>query len=301
MNNYTIFDFQRDFPDDATCLDWLRDWRWPDGIQCDTCKRVTKHHRIIKRMSYSCDHCGNHVHPMAGTVYEKTRTPLRIWFHAIFLMASTRCGISAKQLQRETGVTYKTAWRMFRQIRSLLSEDTGMFSGSVEVDETYVGGKVRNKHASQRKGNVIGRGVGKTPVVGVVQRGGKVTAFVTPNVARATVMPIIQAKVLPRTMVYTDEYKIYNRLPENGYGHRRIAHAEKVYVVGDIHTNTIEGFWSLMKNGIRGVYHSVSTHHLQSYVNEYAFRYNHRRDTEPMFTTMMLRVPALARKDGTPS
>ncbi|HUF54277.1 MAG TPA: IS1595 family transposase [Dehalococcoidia bacterium] len=282
---YTIRDFDRDFPTDEACLDWLRDFLYPAGIYCKICKKTTKHHRIKNRMSYSCDYCGHHEHPMSGTIFQDTRTPLRSWFHAVFLMASTRGGISAKQLQREIGVTYKTAWRMFRLIRSLLEENTGSLGGQVEVDEAYIGGKRRG----QRTGRP-GKDSNKTPVLGIVQCGGKVAALVTPDVSRATVMPIIEAKVLPRSMIYTDDYKVYNPLSDKGYGHRRIAHSEKVYVMGDVHTNTIEGFWSLLKNGIRGVYHSVSSRHLQSYINEYTFRYNHRSDEVPMFASMIGRV-----------
>jgi transposase-like protein len=117
-----------------------------------------------------------------------------------------------------------------------------------------------------------------------VQRGGKVTAIVASNVSRATIMPFVRSKVLPETMIYTDEFAGYDKLTDSGYGHRRVRHAEHVYVIGDAHTNTIEGFWSLLKNGIRGVYHSVSTKHLQDYINEYTFRYNHRRDNTPMYS-----------------
>ena len=130
----------------------------------------------------------------------------------------------------------------------------------------------------------------KTAVFGIVERGGKVAALVTPDVKRRTVMPIIEAKVLPASMIYTDDYKVYNPLSDKGYGHRRINHSAKVYVMGNIHTNTIEGFWSLLKNGIRGVYHSVSSKHLQSYVNEYAFRYNHRSDNAPMYALVESQV-----------
>jgi transposase len=120
MKPYTISDFQQQFPDDASCLDWLKSYLYPNGIECKVCQRVTKHHRVASRPSYSCDQCGHHVHPMAETIYHKSPTPLRLWFYAIYLMASTRCGISAKQLQRELGVTYKTAWRMFKQIRTMM-------------------------------------------------------------------------------------------------------------------------------------------------------------------------------------
>ena len=256
MQKYTINDFNRDYPDDATCLERLRQRRYSDGSTCEKCGRVTKYHRDAGRQSYSCQWCGHHVHPTAGTIFEKTTTPLRLWFYAVFLVAQTRCGISAKQLERELGVTYKTAWRMFNKIRAMLQDDTDEpLSGTVEMDETYIGGK---------------------------RRGTK----------RATVMPHVQKKVLPETTVYTDEYRVYDRLTKQGYQHSRVHHAEEIYVAGDVHTNTIEGFWSLLKRGIGGVYHSVSTKHLQGYLNEYTFRYDHRKDERPMFLTMLSRVSA---------
>ena len=283
MKKYTIRDFDRDFPDDDACLDWLKDYLYPNGIHCRACAEVTKHHRIKSRPSYSCSRCGNHVHPMAGTIYQDSRTPLKLWFYATYLMAQTRCGISAKQLQRELGVTYKTAWRMFKQIRRLLQPPVNPLSGEVEVDETYIGGK--------RRGGKRGRGApGKTAVVGAAERGGSVVAVKAANVKAATLLPLIREHVLPRTNVYTDELPSYNRLRTHGYIHRRIHHASKVYVAGTVHTNTIEGFWSLLKRGISGVYHAVGEKHLQSYLNEYAFRYSHRDDEQPMFLTMLRQV-----------
>jgi transposase len=282
MDGYTIVDLEKEFPDDNTCLEWLKNYLYSDGIFCDKCGRITKHHKITSRHSYSCDVCGNHVHPTVGTIFEKSTTPLKLWFHAIFLMSSTRCGISAKQLQRETGVTYKTAWRMFKQIRSLLNEDTGKLSGKVEADETYIGGTRHGKR---------GRGAsGKTIVAGVVERQEKVIANVVPNVQSTTLLPLIFEKTTPDTIIFTDEMPSYNKLDKIGYDHQVIHHADKVYVMGDIHTNTIDGFWSLVKRGINGVYHSVSPDYLQSYVNEYAFRYSHRKDETPMFTIMLQRI-----------
>jgi transposase len=281
MRKYTIHDFNRDFPDDNACLDFMRDMIYPDGIECRTCERVTKHHRIKGRKAYSCQVCGTHVYPLAGTIFEKSRTPLKSWFYAMHLIASTRCGISAKQLERELGVTYKTAWRMFHQIRGLMDEETAPFFGEVEMDETYVGGKRRG----DKRGRP-GEDSHKVPVAGVVQRKGKVAALVTKDTKKKTLMPIVQKKVLPETMVYTDEYRPYEDLEKKGYKHERIPHAEKVYVMGNVHTNTIDGFWSLLKRGISGVYHSVSEKHLQRYLNEYAFRYNHRDDERALFETV---------------
>ena len=282
MSKYTIHDFNKQFPNDAACLEWIKNHVYPSGIYCPVCQMITRHHRMVKRRSYSCDRCGHHVHPTAGTIFEKSTTSLRDWFYGMFLMSATRCGISAKQIQRETGVTYKTAWRMFRQIRSLLQESPKPMSGEVEIDETYIGGRSHGKR---------GRGAeGKTPVFGIAQRKGKVSATATNNLKIATVYPNIKERVVPESMVYTDEFLIYNGLKKQGYAHKRVHHASRVWVVGDAHTNTIEGFWSLLERGINGVYHAVSQKYLHSYINEYSFRYNHRKDEQPMFLTILCRI-----------
>ena len=277
MDRYTVHHFNHDFPNDDACLDFLVLELYPCGIQCRTCEEIRKHHKLTGRKAYSCDHCGTHVYPLAGTIFEKSSTPLKSWFYAIYLMASTRCGISAKQLERELGCTYKTAWRMFNKVRALLGEEIEKLSGEVEADEAYMGGRERGKRGRPGKDSK------KVPVLGIVQRGGKVAALVTQDTTTKSIRPIIREYVLPASLVYTDEYKAYDLLKKDGYKHERICHEEKVYVVGNVHTNTIDGFWSLLKRGISGVYHSVSKKHLQSYVNEYAFRYNHRGDARPMF------------------
>lgn len=282
MKKYTLKDFQQDFPDDKAALDWLLDYRFPNGITCKNCGKVTKHHFVASRKSYECQFCGNHVHPTAGTIFHKSATPLTSWFYAIYLMASTRTGISAKQLERELGVTYKTAWRMFTLIRSRLSEGLSPFSGDVEADETYVGGF--------QKGQVGRGGQGKTAVFGMAERKGNVKAVVVPNVKHKTLMPIVESQVEKGSTVHTDEYQSYKRLTSMGYTHERILHSAGMFVVGNVHTNSIEGFWSLVKNGIRGVNHSVSPKYLQGYVDAYAFRYNHRNDATPMFWTMLNRM-----------
>ncbi len=291
---FTIRDFDRMFPTDAACLEWLKNHLYPDGIFCKKCDRVTKHHRVASRPSYSCDFCGNHVHPTADTIYHKSPTPLRLWFYAVYLMASTRCGISAKQVQRETGVTYKTAWRMFKQIRSMLSDGDGQpTNGEFEADETYMGGKAKNKHQNKKVDQTRGPS-GKTIVAGVVQRKGQVHARKIDSLSRENLIPMIQARVLPESMVFTDEAPIYNTLPEHGYVHRRVHHAKRIYVDGDAHTCTIDGFWGLIKNGIRGVYHSVSDKYLQTYLDEYGFRYNRRDSQQPMFKHFLGQVQKVA-------
>src|SRR5947209_20230347 len=164
---YTINDFNRQFPDDAACLEHLMQLRFPGNVTfCETCQQERKHYRITGRPVYSCDHCGTQVSPMAGTIFEHSSTSLRLWYYSMYLMASTRCGISAKQIQRETGVTYKTAWRMFRQIRTLLSEGDLQLEGpSVEIDENYYGGKRKYGTGRPMRGDKT-----KIPVIAIVQR-----------------------------------------------------------------------------------------------------------------------------------
>jgi transposase len=293
-SQYTLMDFMREFPDDATCLEWL--WRnkfSKDGKRatCTKCnaKRVFERYATSQqRQSWTCTACGNHLHPTAGTIFHKSSTSLHLWFYAMYLMTSTRCGISAKQLERELGVTYKTAWRMAFLIRKeLMQQGDGPFTNgqAIEVDETYIGGREYG-----RAGRPSFEHSKKTPVLGIVQRKGQVAAVTVDNVSRAVVMPHILEKALPKSTIYTDEYKTYNTLGKHGFKHRRIRHSEKIYVSGDVHTNTIEGFWSLVKRGIGGVYHAVSKKHLQGYLNEYAWRYNHREDGKAQFETLLLRT-----------
>ena len=219
---------------------------------------------------------------MAGTIFHKSATPLKTWLEAMYWMSTTRSGRSAKELQRITGVTYKTAWRMFKQIRSLLDEDTKPLTGEVEVDETYVGGVRHGKR---------GRGAeGKSKVLGATQRQGKVIANVVPDVKRHTLVPFMIRNVNRDATLFTDEFPSYDTMARIGYRHLRIRHHDKEYARGKVHTNSIEGFWSLVKRGISGVYHSVSPAYLQSYINEYSFRYNHRKSETPMFHLMLHRV-----------
>lgn len=292
MNKYTLKDFDHEFSTDEACLEWVKNHRYPDGIHCPVCDKVTKHHRVASRPCYECDNCGHQVYPTAGTIFHKSATPLRTWFQVIYRMSSTRCGISAKQIQRETGVTYKTAWRMFRQIRTMLDEKFHHLTGEVELDETYVGGKAINMHKSKRA-KLSGRGTAdKTPIFGAVERKGRVIAVKVSNVDGATLVPQVKRNVAPNTTVYTDEMGAYKYLNDNGYNHQIINHSAGIYALGNAHTNTIEGFWSLVKRGISGVYHNVSPKYLQSYVDEYSFRYNHRNDETPMFKIVLNQIRA---------
>ena len=289
---YTIMDFNRQFPTDDACLEHLKEQRFPKGVAlCPKCKEERSLHRVHGRPVYACDECLTQISPMAGTIFEHSSTALRLWYYAMYLMASTRCGISAKQIQRETGVTYKTAWRMFRQIRSLLSEPDMQLEGSaVEMDETYYGGTRKGKHGRPLRGDKK-----KSPVIGIVERStktrvGRVKALATPDVTADRVLGLVHEHILPKSTVFTDEYRIYDRVGGRVKEHKRINHTAKVYVMGDIHTNTIEGFWSLVKRGIGGVYHQVSQKYLQSYLDEYSFRYNRRDQGNLIFNAFLKRA-----------
>jgi transposase-like protein len=285
----TYSEFMAIFPNNDACMDFLRDKFYPAGSACQACGKETKFHRVNGRAAYACQYCRAQVYPTAGTIFHKTTTSLQLWFWAVYLMSSTRCGISAKQLEREIGVSYPTAHRMFKQIRSLLTQDDEPLFGIVEADETRVGGKPRKGQIKSRQ-DVRRFTEEKAKVAGVVQRGGKVRARVVPDVKGRTLVPFVQGRVLPASTVYTDELKSYRELGRKGYTHRRVNHSERVYVDGDVHTQTIEGFWALLKGGIGGVYHSVSDEYLQAYVDEYAWRYNHRDDPRPMFWTFLDQV-----------
>ena len=288
---YTVNHFNAEFPTDDACLQHIMNERYPDGmVHCETCKKATRHYRVTGRTAYACEYCGHHLYPLAGTIFEKSTTSLRLWFYAMYLMGSTRCGISAKQIQREIGVTYKTAWRMFKQIRTLMSEDLQLEGPTVEMDETYYGGVRKKGHGRQLRGDK-----GKIPVVGIVERKGRAVARATQDATGATLLPLVRDYILPESTIYTDEWKAYGGI-ENirksdgakaGYVHRRINHSAPVYVHGDIHTNSVEGFWSLIKRGIGGVYHSVSTKYLQTYLDEYSFRYNRRDQGNLIFKSIL--------------
>ena len=205
----------------------------------------------------------------------------------MYLMTSTRCGISAKQVERELGVNYKTAARMMRQIRTLMDQDDGeLLTGEVEADETFVGGQVRGSGRSSRRST--GR-IARRPVVGMVERGGRVRATVTKSVSGPEIRMVVRANVKGQSMLYTDEWGAYKTMATE-YFHHTINHGAKIYASGATHTQTIEGFWATVKNGIRGVYHGVAPRNLQGYVDEYVFRYNTRNDAQDPFLTLLNRV-----------
>ena len=279
---YTHRQFIDEFPNDAACLAKIMELRCGKEPVCAKCGKVSQFTPIQGRRAYACS-CGHHVYPCAGTVFEKSSTSLQLWFHAMYLMTSTRNGVSAKELERQLGVTYKTAWRMGHEIRKLMAERNklnGPMSGHVEVDETYVGGKAHGKGRGPRAG-------GKTIVLGMLQRGGHVKGQIVPDVKRHTLRPIIRENVQEGSTISTDELRSYAVLPSHGYEHGSVNHSAGQYVNGRFHVNGMENFWKHLKGGIRSTHIHVSRKYLQNYVEEFGFRYNNRKEAGAMFYRML--------------
>ena len=282
MKTLTIKAFHEKYPDDDTCLHEIFQNRFGSLHVCPVCQKETKFYKVTGRKCYACQYCGHQLHPLANTIFHKSDTSLKSWFFAIFLFANSKNGVAAKELQRQLGVTYKTAWRMAKQIRLLFKPPKGKLSNTVEIDETYVGGKAHGKR---------GRGAeNKTPVVGMAQRGGKIFAQVVGNTKSATITPLVRRNVKIGSLLMTDEYRPYDSLDKYGYKHEEINHSAKEYVRGNVHTNTIEGFWSQLKRSINGTHHAVSPKYLQHYVDEFAYRYDLRHYPESLFYPMISRA-----------
>ena len=278
----TVTDFFRQFPTDDACLEHIWNVRFGDKVECEKCGKVGKFYRLRKEPAYSCPRCGHHIHPMVGTPFAKSRTPLQKWFYAMYMFTTTRHGVAAKELQRQLGVTYKTAWRMGHELRKYMAEVDGEapLGGDIEADETYIGGRTT--------GGKRGRGApNKTVIFGMLERGGDVMANVVPNVRKKTLQPIIEENVVAGTTVHTDELKSYSGLTKAGFEHETVNHSAGEYVDGDSHVNGIEGFWARLKLSIRGTHVHVSKKHLQKYVKEFEYRYNMRKHPELMFDRLL--------------
>ncbi|HEU4970948.1 MAG TPA: IS1595 family transposase [Gaiellaceae bacterium] len=291
-SDYSVTEFLRDYPDDGACLEHLWRSRYsPDGEnahcpKCDQERRFRRYATAQGRQSWTCTGCGHHVHPTAGTIFAKSSTSLRLWFHALYLMTSTRCGISAKQLERELGVSYKTAWRMMNKIRTELmnDQDGEQLAGDVEVDETSWGGKPRKKltpsEAARFREN-------KTTLLGMIERGGTVRMRIIPSRRGPALSRAVRTHVNPSAFLITDDWAAYRPLRREFLDHRVINHSAGQYVDGTIYTNTIEGFFGNLKTGMRGTYKHISDHWLQSYLDEYTWRHNAQRRSGPLFKQLL--------------
>jgi len=285
MKQCNVRQFFAQYPNDETCLEHLFNVRFGQGHECPKCKRAAKWYRLQSEQAFSCQWCGHHIHPMVGSIFEKSRTPLQLWFYAIFLFTTTRNGVAAKELQRQLGVTYKTAWRMADRIRTHMAnvDGDGMLSGTVEVDETYVGGYKKGAQGGQ----------GKAVVLGMLQQDGELVTEVVPDRKRDTLAKHVVDHVEFGSTLNTDELPSYKPL-DVAYDHQTVNHSKGEYV-GDLGqtTNSIEGFFSQLKRTIAGTHIYVSDKHLWKYAKECEYRFNRRMTPELMLGELLSRFPEL--------
>jgi transposase-like protein len=282
----TRADFDKRFPDDDACLEHLLRTRYGERFHCPKCEKEARYYRIKGRRAYECEHCANFVYPTAGTPFDRTRTSLKDWFFVMFLFCASRNGVAAKEVQRQLGVTYKTAWRMCHLIRLYMGYvdgdfpvgGTGSHHGAVEIDETFVGGPDKmgkdDKHV----------------VLGMIERGGDLVTRAVPSRARWIVLPIVQEFVRPGAKVMTDQMSAYRSL-KTEFNASAVNHKRKEWTRGEVHTQHIDSFWNILKRGIRGTYITVSSRHLQKYLWEFEFRHNLRRYPHLMVETLLMSFP----------
>jgi transposase-like protein len=282
----TLRQFQDRFPTEDACLDHLFQTRYGTDFACPGCDRPAKFSRVKARRSYQCNWCAHQVYPTAGTPFDRTRTPLRDWFFVMFQFCASRNGVAAKEVERQLGVTYKTAWRMCHQIREYMGavdgcDPVGGAGMIVEIDETLIGGSVEGK-GSGYKGN-------KTVVVGMKERGGKVITEVVTSRHRAPMEALIQHHVMLGATVSTDEFGSYRRLDSLGYDHMTVQHNVRQYATSNgAGTNAIEGYWAQLKRGINGTHIHVSGKHLPKYLAEFEYRHNMRHLPHLMLDRLMV-------------
>jgi transposase-like protein len=290
------FDIQKffaRFPDDDTCLDHLMKVRYGIERDCPKCKKHGKFSRLKKLPAYSCPSCGHHIHPMAGTPFHRSRTPLQKWFYAMYLFTTTRNGLAAKEIQRQLGVTYKTAWRMGHELRKYMGYvdgdeflgGGGMGDPFVEVDKTFLGGKTH--FGRNRRGKTVKKAI----VLGMIERGGDVITRVVKSRRSSHVVPPIVEWVRPQSKIASDDALAFDELYKHGFSHRTVKHMHKEYVRGSVHTNTIESFWAALKRSISGTHIWVSKKHLQKYLWEHEYRHNLRKRPELMFELLLQSFP----------
>ena len=271
------------FGNEDKCRAYLEGLRWPDGVECPRCES-RKISRIVKRNQFECDSCRYQFSVRVGSVFQDSKLPLWKWFLATYLICESKKGISANQLKRTLGVSYETAWYLCHRIRSAMTQDETPLTGTVEVDETYIGGKVRGK------GRGIYAGGNKTMVLGAVERGGRIRLKAGGRSTSANLQGFVKEVVSDDAeAIYTDEAHGYGDLSDHNTKHERVTHGQDEWVRGSVHTNTVESAWSLFDRGVIGSYHKLSRKHLPAYLDEFAFRFNNRSN-QFLFRDTLLRL-----------
>jgi Transposase and inactivated derivatives len=265
------------FKDEQTCIDYFAFQKWEGKPCCPHCE-CDKVYCFSDKRRYKCSNCRKQFSVRTGTIFQDSNLSLKKWFIAIYLISSHKKGISSHQLARDLKVTQKTAWFVLHRIRYAFGECNidVQLSDTVEIDEAFIGGKNKNRHWNKKVKNSQGRSFkDKTPIFGMLQRGGFLIAKVVSDTKVRTLRPLIEKYISEGSIINTDDWN-YGNLSKK-YIHKKVDHSSKVYAVGDVYTNTIEGFWGIFKRGMIGIYNHVSRKHLQKYVDEFVFRYNYRK------------------------
>lgn len=267
--------FVLQMPNEDVCLENLFKVNFTFD-RCPKCENHSKYLRVKGRKCFQCNNCLNQIYPMESTIMKNSTTEIRKWLMVMFLMAHSKNGISAKEISSSVDVTYKTAWRMVHKIRELMSNDNlGVLSGIIEIDETFVGGRLRNKERSKN----FNPFTNKMVILGMYQRGGKIKTRLVENTSKESLLPVILDKIKNGATVYSDENGTYKNLPSLGYHHDFITHKKKEWGRGEVTTNRIEGVWSNLKNIIRGTYRHFKPKYAENYLREHEFRLNNRKET----------------------
>lgn len=265
---FSYCDFEDKYPNEDSCLEEVFLLRFGSIKYCNKCGAETKFYKVKKRKCYACKHCGFQIYPLVGTVFQKSHIPLKSWMFVIYLFSISKHGVSASEVQRHIGVSYKTAFRMCHLIRSLMAQPNTKLEGVVEADEAYLGGEMILLGDKRYWKN-------KSTILGAIERNGETRAALASGASSTTAIPFLRSKVLAGATLYTDDSPIYRKTTAHYY-HDTVNHVRHQYAKGVVHTNTIEGFWSHLKRSIRGTYHGVSAKYLHLYLDEVVFRHNNR-------------------------
>jgi len=277
----SFFELLDYFDTEEKCVSYLATLRWNGKPECPYCAHNENIYLLKgKNKRWKCSACRKQFSVRIGTIFEESKLPLRKWFFAIYLATAHKKGISSHQLARDLKITQKAAWFVLHRIRHAFAPDLPQFTEPVEIDESFIGGKEKNKHYDKRTEGTQGRSVKtKVPVLGMLERGGKIYATPITDTSKQSILPIIHSTVKEGNTIYTDELVTYRSLKDK-YQHHIVNHSANEYVKGSVSTNSIESFWALLKRGLTGIYHNVSPEHLPKYINEFTFRFNNRLLTD---------------------